>query len=719
MINELANVADAMRNTGVVSVNWHPKLKIMPKVSKNAPCIRAWLTNDGHIKNLELLSKEHVGKLRKYEPDLGRALPGFNVRPLYRIVKTDEEIKAARRGQAGENLKRKWIKEFLSCDPTEQEKYGFWEKTCDVLCRCFGRVNNELKSMCINNLTYGETLHKFFNAVQEINVKQFHKEYLNEVCHKIKNGEFPPSIMFYFVTNEKKQKEDADSKVPVPKISVFLDIEDYKDYPFAHEATIYRLNELLMKNQGENQSSSYKGDEKDAYGLDVQQINEKFPSVSLSFLGGVILRSQAKTIPAQRRYNQCESKTFPVGYETRKQIKAALEWISNPERNGITYGIAGDKELLFAYPRIFPDKKIPLAKMFGAQEGNSYEREDTFEKLAKAVVGQLKGLGGKVADAELEIFSLRKMDKARTKVVYYHNTTVASLEEASAKWHKACQNIPKLDLRDWSEAKNQKTGKSYPVPVENLTTFPIRLHRYLNTVWKRDGKEKNKGEQAGKVRIFEPTDGLSLLLDKQNNALTAHMIERFMQHARGYFLTLCRSMAKNQIAPLPDKKIYPSILGLLLSKLGKNKEDFMKESAFLLGRCLRITDEIHRLYCEVVRKKELPPELCGSSLLVSMMESPVTTMSQLAMRSAPYVKWAYAYHDDKAVKKSIDGAEIKIIVLVKSWRKRWSKIADQLHLLEWPKRLTPEERAQVFLGYLASFPKSEKLNESSHTGPIN
>lgn len=134
----------------------------------------------------------------------------------------------------------------------------------------------------------------------------------------------------------------------------------------------------------------------------------------------------------------------------------------------------------------------------------------------------------------------------------------------------------------------------------------------------------------------------------------------------------------------------------------------MKESAFLLGRCLRVTDEIHRLYCEVVRKKELPPELCGSSLLVSMMESPVTTLSQLAMRSAPYVKWACAYHDDKAVKKTIDGAEIKIIVLVKSWWKRWSEIADQLHLLEWPKRLTPEERAQVFLGYLASFPKNEK-----------
>ena len=129
----------------------------------------------------------------------------------------------------------------------------------------------------------------------------------------------------------------------------------------------------------------------------------------------------------------------------------------------------------------------------------------------------------------------------------------------------------------------------------------------------------------------------------------------------------------------------------------------MKESAFLLGRCLRIADEIHRLYCEVVRKKELPPELCGSSLLVSMMESPSTTLSQLAMRSAPYVKWARTCRDDEKGR------------LIHYWMRHWSAVADQLHALELPKRLTPEGRAQVFLGYLSSFPKSEKVADTDQT----
>ncbi len=714
MINELVKVADAMQNAQINPVDWHPKLKTLPKVTKKSPCIRVWLTNDGHISNMERLPKEKVEQLRKYEPDYGKALPAFNVLPLYRIVKSKKEIDKAARGQSGERIKAEWTKQFLLSDINEQAKDDFWEKTRDITRQCFGRVNDELITLCQNHLHDDETLQIFLNAVKQINVAQFHIEFRNMVCKKVEDGEFLPSLLCYFVTEERKQKEDSNSKVAIPtKFSVFLDVENYNKYPVSHTKTIARLNELLNLTL-ENQQVPVEGNtDKDAYGLNTQQVKAKFPSVSLSFLGGVILRSQVKAIPAQKRYHQCESATFPVGADTRKRIKAAMEWISTPERKGSTYGVAGNGELLFAYPRALPEKKITLAKMFGAQEDSAYENIDTFENLSKTVIEQLKGSGNILANDEVEIFSIRKMDKARTKVVYYHNTTIKALEQASVSWHRGCKNIPLLDLQDWSKGTVEKTGKHYPIKVKALTVFPVKLHAYVNTVWKRDGKERNKGGQAGKTQIFEPSDGLWLLLSDKRNALSKHMLECFMQHARGYFITLCQSTGRHEISNIPNKEIYPGILGLLLSKLGKQKEAFMNESAFLLGRCLRIADEVHRLYCEIVRKNELPAELCGSSLLVSMMESPITTLSQLAMRSAPYVKWACAYHDDKAVKKTNDGNTIKYIVLVKSWWKRWADVADQLHSTKWPKRLTPEERAQVFLGYLASFSKTEKPTENS------
>ncbi|KAF0189584.1 MAG: hypothetical protein FD168_839 [Desulfobulbaceae bacterium] len=690
MIDELVKVANAMNEAGIVAKNWHPKLKVLPQVSKKSPCVRVWLTADGHVKDVDLLREEQVVFLRKYEPDNGRSLPGFNVRPLYRLVRSQDECRKDVKEieDALKNGNFDWVPPCM-----RRPEDDFWAKTRDGLERCFGAVREELEHICVDRLYEGEALQLFFDAVRQIDVQQFQEEYRNVVKRKVEMGELPLSLMCYFVTEEKKQKEDADSRMPVPKFSVFLDMVDYHNYPVSHEKTINRLNCLLMDSVGSADSAEIPTNSIDAYGLDAHQMADKFPSVALPFLGGVILRSQAKTIPAQNRYHQCESVTFPVGARIRERVKAALEWITDKKHDGETYGIAGDGELLFAYPPILPKDKIPFVKMFGAQPDDGL-REDKFERLAESVIEQLKGLGRGAAEAELEIFSLRKMDKARTKVVYYRNTTVASLETASKIWHDGCRNIPSLDIGDWSEAKDEQTGKSYPVLAKSETVFPVKLHRYLNTVWKRNG------EQAGKVRIFEPADGLRLLLEEPCQALAAHMVGCFMQHAQGYFLLLCQSLGKHEVGKLPDKNYYSGILGLLLFKLGNQKEIFMKESAFLLGRFLRVADEIHRLYCEVVRKKDLPPELCGSSMLVSMMEAPGMALDQLAMRSAPYVKWASAYHDDEK------GG------LVHYWMQQWSEIADQLHKQEWSTRMGAEDRAQVFLGYLASFPKREKTSES-------
>ncbi|MBN1552219.1 hypothetical protein JW979_12165 [bacterium] len=683
MIDELVKVANAMAGAKIVPIDWHDKLVGLPKASKYKPCIRIWLTSDGHIKELESLGIGQAALLRKYEPDLGRSLPGFNVRPLFRQVRSFEEIQ-------GKKLEKDLIellkKGYLDWSLFLREEDDFWAKTRDGLTACFGRVREQLEKACSSRLNNDETLAKFLKTVSKIDIETFQGEYTAAVKYKIQQGELPFSLLCYFVTEEKKRKEDTNSRAPVPKISVFLDIVDYSEYPVAHERTMIRLNKLLWEKDKETIPDN---NEEDAYGLDSKFIEEKFPRVTVPILGGVILRSQVKTIPAQMRYHRCESITFPVGAETKKRIRTALEWIADPERDGETYGIAGDRELLFAYPRILPRDKVPIAKMFGAQPDISLG-EVKFERIANSVITQLKGLGISAAEAELEIFFLRKMDKARTKVVYYRNVSVELLERASGIWSEGCQNIPLLDVWDWSEERDENTGKLRAVKIDSASVFPIKLHRYLNTIWKRSG------DHAGKVKIFEPADGLTLLLGEQQCiAQAAYMMERFVQHSQGYFLFLCRGTGKREITKLPDKIYYPGILGLLLLKLGKGKDEYMKENAFLLGRFLRIADEIHRLYCEVVRDNDLPPELCGSSLLVGMMESPGRTMHQLAMRSAPYVKWARAYvGQDKAG-------------LVHFWMQQWAIIADQLHLSEWPKRLPPEERAQVFLGYLASFPKNQ------------
>ena len=107
-----------------------------------------------------------------------------------------------------------------------------------------------------------------------------------------------------------------------------------------------------------------------------------------------------------------------------------------------------------------PEPDVTKLTARPVQSGSScYLDEDTFERLAASVIAQLKGAGKECAKTELEIFSLRKMDKARTKVVYYRNVTVTSLEQASTAWHAGCQNIPELAALDWSKDKSEKTKK--------------------------------------------------------------------------------------------------------------------------------------------------------------------------------------------------------------------------------------------------------------------
>jgi hypothetical protein len=92
--------------------------------------------------------------------------------------------------------------------------------------------------------------------------------------------------------------------------------------------------------------------------------------------------------------------------------------------------------------------------------------------------------------------------------------------------------------------------------------------------------------------------------------------------------------------------------------------------------------------------------------LTATLENPTQALAQLSQRSVPYLKWANAYHGEDMIKSG--DKSIPAVSLVRSWLKKWSPIAEMLHEMNWPDRPSPMERAQIFLGYLSSFPKSEK-----------
>ncbi|NLG01958.1 MAG: hypothetical protein GX565_17665 [Lentisphaerae bacterium] len=646
MINELMNVANAIGNLPKPSGKnmLHP----LPKASVSVPCIRVWLTSEGQIDCLEKLTPEHAAQLGKYTPNKFSSLPGFNIT---------------------------FIRGMKEKAAMEQEL----KKTLEGLKRNFTVAREAIEKSCGNKLEQSETLAKLLASVKSIDVAQFQATF-----------------------DDKLQSNNWGwEATPGKKVSVFLDVKDYQNYPVAHTATIERLKVLLAAAALKSAQTEFKN-VTDAYGADADGADALFSDITLPrLLGQIKIRSLNKDIPAQGRYHIIGSATFPVGNTSRERTQSALEWISALENEGATFGIAGDNELLFAYPTELPPDSLPqLATLLGVQRKDVLE-EQKFKVLAESVIVQLKGTGEATKNSDLEIFSLRKMDKARTKVVYYHNTTVASIEAASRMWDAGFKNIPPLDVRTWGAGKNEK-GKPFSIPVEPQTLFPVRLHKILNVVWTLS---RNEVKQS-KVNLFEPSTGLRLLLDSPEVAQTTYVTERFLAHSQTYFIALCRAKGRNEIADrkdLPNLETYPGVLGMLLYKLGKTKESYMNESAFQLGRFLRIADEIHRLYCEVVRPNDKLPELCGSSLLSPMLESPLRAFNQLTIRVTPYLKWVKRFHGEE---KS---------GLAHYWVHQWATIADALHKTNWPVRPSPEERAQIFLGYLSSFPESEKPETSTET----
>ena len=168
--------------------------------------------------------------------------------------------------------------------------------------------------------------------------------------------------------------------------------------------------------------------------------------------------------------------------------------------------------------------------------------------------------------------------------------------------------------------------------------------------------------------------------------------------------------------PLNDEKFVNcikemlSLAGILLYRAGIRKENYMEDLPYLFGQLLKASDELHTLYCRVVRGGNLPTQLAGSGMYRSAAEYPVRTLNMLGTRMNPYITWAKSY---RTKNENANGKE--------SWRAAWllslyENIASDLHKA-WKSDIHfgDAEKAQLFIGYLANFPKKENAENKKLT----
>ena len=312
------------------------------------------------------------------------------------------------------------------------------------------------------------------------------------------------------------------------------------------------------------------------------------------------------------------------------------------------------------------------------------KRDKAFEEQAKQFLSELRQSHKVGTDSHadrIQLFILRKIDKARTKVIYTRQTDPFELERRSEEWTIGCtENLPAF---------------SFGQPA---VPFPLDTADILNRFWKQNGElSADKFKPVSKYHVME-------LLMEADLPVTSnlHILSEKAMTIGGF---LGNRIANHDTHhPIWGKiKDMLALMGLLLYREGIGKDIYMENLPYLYGQLLKASDELHTLYCKVVRGGDLPPQLAGGSLFQSAAEAPIRTLNLLSQRIMPYYTWAKSYRAKGIEEK---GKE--------SWRANWLYSTCETIMTKLSEKWAPqtkfsdEEKVQLFIGYLAAFSKEEK-----------
>jgi hypothetical protein len=152
-----------------------------------------------------------------------------------------------------------------------------------------------------------------------------------------------------------------------------------------------------------------------------------------------------------------------------------------------------------------------------------------------------------------------------------------------------------------------------------------------------------------------------------------------------------------------------AVLGILLDALGSRKENYMKEASYQVGQVLALADTLHKDYCIVVRKGQLPNSLIGTSLMRRALDNPAGALADLSERMMEYIRWAKVAQVSKDWPQD-DQRRIAVNEARKKVR-QYQPLAEGLATSDLPTECNDVMKAHLLLGFLASPPAEEQMDE--------
>lgn len=691
MLNELYDAASSLAGVGINPKNWHKEY-----VPVRAPKLAFFVYIDHHGKITDIKrvgDATEVADLRTWESkgDLRQSFPYFNIPPLMWIhfdPKSDENDKSIEKALKTETLTQEDLRRFVErAQKTKSTKY--WEeKHYNKLQSCLEK-GKDLKSILGQAPEECRPIVALIDRLESTSAQDFYVKLQEAFTDKLQSH--PETAAKYFkglFYSESKELNNA--------MTLLLELSDGTSrfgFPVRHTKIRDWINgRLLTKSPAQDISASVY----DIFGNDGAGCEQTFDDVRMkNVLGNVKLRAMVGAARCQYRYGEAEADSCPVGHESRSKMKGALEWLTDPDREGKTWATvaraSGNKEILLAYPSVLPPEPPDTATFFGGPSESDADDTGRFEDCAQSVVNTLHGLMAKNRDLDIRVFVLRKMDPARTRVSSHRRYSAQHLIHSAELWQRSSHNLPRVLIKQFTKGK--------PEWREPETPFPMEVVWVLNTQWSRHGNSANgiKGVTAedGVKLLLEEGWGLQPILQRALYDITRNGIGLVLAlgqaHAQGKVIEVEKRYAKQATR---QAIVLPSLLGLLLLKLNITKEGYMKSPPYLVGRLLSLADQLHYHYCQHVRDRNVPPQLMGNALMPTALEEPVKALALYSNRILPYQAWAKTVSGDAAG-------------LARYFLSELGKTCSEVSLSEIPERCTDAEKAQMLIGYLAKPGKTD------------
>ncbi|NCP03285.1 MAG: hypothetical protein GW861_07900 [Deltaproteobacteria bacterium] len=684
MLNELRELSICLEKAGINPPDYHPKFTLCPR---RTAC-SVYLDKDGNISGISSMAIDQVQTVRKWDGigSYGVSFPSVNLPPLLKV--TDDECKKRLiTMKKSSNMPRNEIQKIVTCSTNLWlDNLGKKTNAFDKINECLDKPVNDLFAKLTDVPDEFSSITELLARAKKIDSKRFHGQLYGELLKNIEEGKsWPIDVLFYY------------SGAKPLDFQIIFEISDWKQFPANHLEVQKWMNSKLLSATITKVSAGV-----DAFGCNASGDDNKFPDVGFkNALGNVKLRAMTKDSPCQMRYGMIEHESFSVGNDVRKKMKRALEWLGDDDRKGKTWcDLSRRMErpmLLFAYPTQNPDSLPDLAGIMGDAEDDLAEiGQARFAALAERVTVALRGRTNETVDSGVRVFVLAKRPgDARTKVLASKRYSADHVIHSAQLWQEGSRNGPTIKLRSFGKNKGDT-----PVWIETLIPFPAEVVWCLNTVWSR------QGTRAEGAHGFSVNDALSLLLGEgqELHQVATRALSAVLRNSFPLLMALGQANVQGLVHMI-DKKytkkyekqklLIPSIISLILHKLGHTKGEIMTSSAFLVGRLLNLADSLHLEYCKGPRKGSVPPQLVGNALMATALETPEKALSMLSQRVLPYQAWARTVKEGDRVG------------LVKTFLKQLGEVSEQLKEAPLPQRSSDTDKAQMLLGYLARV-ESEK-----------